>query len=248
MFELTIKIEINIKMILTVIAFLILTLFSFKERASLEKAKPTLFASTENIQEYNDSISTRIFTFEDVFTETNLPITFTDTIYLKNYPDERGRDVKKVVKYDTATLVGTNDFTYWKIKYNGKIYYVDRNVITTSAEEVTSLKNATYNTSWNGPVLNSRLGTVQGPTGKETYYNLDMSGVIAIMRRMGNEDIYWIRDDGVKMLGDYVMVAANLNLFPRGSLVECSLGTGIVCDTGGFALRNPTQLDIAVNW
>ena len=82
---------------------------------------------------------------------------------------------------------------------------------------------------------------------KETYYNLDMSGVISIMRGIGNNDQYWVRSDGVKMLGDYVMVAANLNIRPRGSLVETSLGTGIVCDTGGFAAVNPTQLDIAVN-
>ena len=101
---------------------------------------------------------------------------------------------------------------------------------------------------WKGPVLSKRSGTIIGPSGKETYYNLNMAGVVNIMRRMGNEDEYWVRDDGVKMLGDYVMVAANLNLRPRGSLIETSLGMGIVCDTGGFAARNPTQLDIAVSW
>ena len=101
---------------------------------------------------------------------------------------------------------------------------------------------------WKGPVLSKRSGTIIGPSGKETYYNLNMAGVVNIMRRMGNEDEYWVREDGVKMLGDYVMVAANLNLRPRGSLIETSLGMGIVCDTGGFAARNPTQLDIAVSW
>ena len=44
------------------------------------------------------------------------------------------------------------------------------------------------------------------------------------------------------------MVAANLNVHPRGSIVETSLGLGIVCDTGGFASGNATQLDIAVSW
>lgn len=101
---------------------------------------------------------------------------------------------------------------------------------------------------WDGPVLNAYNGTVMGPSGKETYYNLDMSGVISIMRGMGNTDEYWIREDGCKMLGDYIMCAANLDVHPRGSLVESSLGTCIVCDTGGFAENNPTQLDIAVNW
>ena len=68
------------------------------------------------------------------------------------------------------------------------------------------------------------------------------------MRRMGNNDKYWVRDDGVKMLGKYVMIAANLNIRPRGSLVPTSLGMGIVCDTGGFASKNPTQIDIATSW
>ena len=101
---------------------------------------------------------------------------------------------------------------------------------------------------WKGPVLSRSKGAIIGPSGKETYYNLNMTGVVNIMRSMGNTDEYWVRDDGVKMLGDYVMVAANLNLRPRGSLIETSLGMGIVCDTGGFASRNPTQLDIAVTW
>ncbi|MBE6027005.1 MAG: hypothetical protein E7227_00175 [Clostridiales bacterium] len=104
------------------------------------------------------------------------------------------------------------------------------------------------NNRWKGPVLTKSSGTVTGPSGKETYYNLNMAGVVSIMRGIGNEDEYWVRDDGVKMLGDYVMVAADLGLRPRGSLVETSLGTGIVCDTGGFAQRNPYQLDIAVTW
>lgn len=101
---------------------------------------------------------------------------------------------------------------------------------------------------WKGPVLSRSAGTVIGPSGKETYYNLNMAGVVNIMRRMGNEDEYWVREDGCKMLGDYIMVAANLNVHPRGSIVETSLGEAIVCDTGGFAARNPHQLDIAVSW
>ena len=101
---------------------------------------------------------------------------------------------------------------------------------------------------WKGPVLSKSRGTVTGPSGKETYYNLNMDGVVNIMRRMGNEDEYWVREDGCKMLGDYIMVAANLNVHPRGSIVETSLGKAIVCDTGGFAARNPHQIDVAVNW
>lgn len=107
---------------------------------------------------------------------------------------------------------------------------------------------ATVNTAWNGSALSASAGVNYGPSGKETYYNLDMSGVVSIMRGIGNTDAYWVRSDGVKMLGDYVMVAANLSVHPRGSLVETSLGTGIVCDTGGFAASNANQLDIATSW
>lgn len=102
--------------------------------------------------------------------------------------------------------------------------------------------------SWSGQKLTPSAGTIMGPSGKETYYNLDMSGVVRIMRSIGNNDPYWVRSDGVKMLGNYVMVAANFSIRPRGSYIQTSLGMGIVCDTGGFAAHNPTQLDIAVDW
>jgi hypothetical protein len=105
--------------------------------------------------------------------------------------------------------------------------------------------------SWSGAVLSPQAGVVQGPSGKETYYNLDMSGVVSLMRQMGYDEAnypYWVRNDGCKMLGNYIMVAADLNLRPRGSVIECSLGTALVCDTGGFAAADPYQLDIAVTW
>lgn len=104
---------------------------------------------------------------------------------------------------------------------------------------------------YGGQVLNSRVGTIEGPSGKETYYNLPMSGVVSIMRNAGfseDEYPYWVREDGCKMLGDYIMVAADLSIRPRGSLIECSLGMAIVCDTGSFIYSNPYQLDIATTW
>lgn len=99
--------------------------------------------------------------------------------------------------------------------------------------------------------LTPSAGIYWGPSGKETYYNLDMSGIVRIMRNQGfseEEYPYWVRDDGCKMLGDYIMVAADLNKHPRGSIVECSLGTAIVCDTGSFVNTTDVSLDIAVDW
>ena len=97
-------------------------------------------------------------------------------------------------------------------------------------------------------VLTPRKGVNQGPTGKETWYNMDMTGVLYLMNDLGytyEEYPYWIREDGVKMFGDYVMAAADLSIFPKGTIVESSLGTAMIVDTGDL---EPYQLDIAVNW
>ena len=110
------------------------------------------------------------------------------------------------------------------------------------------LANQTRSLNWSGPVLSRSNGSIYGPSGKETYYNLNMSGCVSNMNRRGYYYDVWVRNDGCKMFGDYIMCAANLGVHPFGSLVECSLGTCIVVDTGGFAAGNPNQLDIAVTW
>lgn len=118
-------------------------------------------------------------------------------------------------------------------------------------QELTKQLEATKLFIWDGPVLTASKGVNYGPSGKETYYNLPMGGVVRIMRNMGFDAEnypYWVRNDGVKMLGDYVLCACNLSVHPRGSLVEISLGKGICADTGGFAKHNPTQIDIATSW
>ena len=118
-------------------------------------------------------------------------------------------------------------------------------------EEEKKKKVEIIETSYSGSKLTKSKGTIQGPSGKETYYNLNMSGVVSIMRRKGFSEAeypYNVRTDGVKCLGPYVMVAAHLGNRPRGSKVQTSLGTGLVCDTGGFATANPSQIDIATSW
>lgn len=118
----------------------------------------------------------------------------------------------------------------------------------TSSAATSSVATTAPVSSWDGPVLTSFAGIIQGPSGSETYYNLNMSGVISIMKSIGYDYDYWVRADGVKMYGEYVMCAADLNLRPRGSIIETSLGPGIVCDTGGFTTIDPYRLDIAVTW
>ena len=126
-------------------------------------------------------------------------------------------------------------------------------------EDIVAQNNTYVNTTYTEPqtiytqptcdgVLTASNGVNYYGNQKETYYNLNMDGVISIAQSQGIEGEYWVRDDGCKMYGDYIIVAANLDTHPRGSLVETSLGTGIVLDTGGFAASDPNQVDIATEW
>ena len=115
-------------------------------------------------------------------------------------------------------------------------------VITASCEPTPAYNPPT------GGCLTPSGGVHNGPSGLETYYNLPMEKVIEQARNFGIEGEYWVRDDGVKMYGDYVILACNRDVHPMGTLVETSLGTGISLDTGGFAEGNPNQCDIATSW
>ncbi len=80
---------------------------------------------------------------------------------------------------------------------------------------------------------------------QETYYDLPMSGVMSFCGKAN----YTVRSDGAKVDEDgYILVAANLNRYPRCSIVETSLGLGKVYDTGTFASSNPEQFDLATDW
>ena len=97
--------------------------------------------------------------------------------------------------------------------------------------------------------LNRRDGVNYYKGTKETYYNLNMKRIYERAdRNFGSHHKKWIRDDGVKCYGPYVIVAAPLDVHPYGSIIETSLGEGIVLDTGAFAETNKDQIDIAVDW
>ena len=84
---------------------------------------------------------------------------------------------------------------------------------------------------------------------KETYYNLKMDRVVKRAKEKGVvEGEYHVSEDGVKCIGDYVIVAAPYETWDYGTCVMTSLGKGIVIDTGKFAETNKCQIDIAVAW
>lgn len=162
-------------------------------------------------------------------------------VHIRKRPTSKSKSLK-ILKLNTKVKYNNYNSKWVEIKYKKSTAYIYKKYI--SKKKTKKLKVYT----WNGPKLTKSKGVNYGPSGKETYYNLNMSGVVRIMKNQGYNYKYWIRKDGCKMYGDYIMVAANLKLRPRGSLVKTSLGMGIVCDTGGFAKSNPTALDIATNW
>ncbi len=84
----------------------------------------------------------------------------------------------------------------------------------------------------------------KGISHRETYYDLKMDGVMGFCG-----GTYSVREDGAKIdQNGYVLVAANLNRYPRCSIVETSLGLGRVYDTGGFATVHPEGFDLATDW
>ena len=137
------------------------------------------------------------------------------------------------------------------------VYEVERNhvepeeeVIETGPEILESGLNVSPLTARRG--VNQYWTTVNGVPvyRKETYYDLPMGGVMGIAARVcGAAAYYTVRADGVKVDAEgYVLVAADLNRYPRCSVVETSLGLGRVYDTGSFTLSNPEQFDLATDW
>lgn len=169
----------------------------------------------------------------------------TTILNIRQEPDTDSEILGKFSVGNKVEVTGKVVDSDWvQIEYKGKVAFVNSKYLSKKKPETCK----SISSNWNGPKLTRQAGRIQGPSGEETYYNLDMSGVISIMRSMGNNDEYWVRSDGCKCLGDYIMVAADLNIHPRGSIVQTSLGLGRVCDTGTFTYNNPYQIDIAVTW
>ena len=99
-----------------------------------------------------------------------------------------------------------------------------------------------------GPHLTPAGGVFEFEGHTETYYNLDMSVVVSVAQSRGIAGEYHVRSDGAKMIGDYIMVAACYDVHPYGSLVNTSLGMGIVVDTGAFTAWNAGNIDISTTW
>ena len=179
-----------------------------------------------------------------------------DNVSVYTQPDPQSRVMTVLNQNDPVTLTGTSTQDLYRINVNNQTGYINRNALSdhalTFSDLLAVIKAQPVTYSWTGAILNPSSGSVAGPSGKETYYNLDMSGVISGMRSLGFDAVnypYWVRSDGAKMLGPYVMVAADLSAHPKGSIIDISLGQAIVADTGGFVNNGSgTKVDVAVTW
>lgn len=202
--------------------------------------------ATENfkliVKESPDNVKPKISGVKNITITVGEKVDLFKNIKVTDNKTASNKLVKKVVGTYNINKAGTYTLAYQVTDEAGNT--------TTSSKFNLVVKNKVAS-SWKGKKLSRSAGTIQGPSGKETYYNLNMNGCVRIMRRLGYSEAkypYWVRADGVKMFGDYVMVAASLDIRPKGSLVNTSLGMGIVVDTGTFVKTNKTQLDIAVTW
>lgn len=220
-------------------------------QVDIDEIKTITVSSDEEIINDENSYETNVEvenenTYEVCDSEENYDMYVTELINVRSEPNTESEVIDKLpIKSEVEVTGEVVDENWVRIDMDGQEAYVCSDYLVESTEGIEAF---TYNYNWTGPKLNAYSGRVQGPSGSETFYNLDMSGVIKICQSQGIYGEYWVRSDGAKMYGNYIMCAANLNLRPRGSLVETSLGTGIVVDTGTFAQGNPTGLDIATNW
>ena len=94
-------------------------------------------------------------------------------------------------------------------------------------------------------ILTAGLGRITYGNHVETWYDLPMNKVIQRSQDAGIPCEYWVDDRGVKMFGQWVIVAAHPSK-TRYTRVQTSLGEGIILD---FHTTPDTELyDIATSW
>ena len=237
---------------------------------SIEKTDVVIVtASLEDIAVKEDTKTNQLNSVEEKEEDTkDLEVVDTDvkelkkTLYVNNQanvrvmPTTESEVLTKLNKGDDIKVTGETK-KWYRIKYKDADAFISKDLCqATKPQEAKPQEtrasskndNSSIPTEWSGKRLTKQAGTVQGLSGKETYYNLNMSGVVSRLHRMGYSGEYWVRDDGVKMFGNYILVAASFDIRPIGTILPTSLGMGIVADTGGFAKYNKYQLDIATTW
>lgn len=80
---------------------------------------------------------------------------------------------------------------------------------------------------------------------KESWYDLDVSNCVKRAQDIGIPAEYHVREDGVKMFGPWVILAAHPSV-TRYTRIQTSLGEGIVLDR--HTCQDQNLIDIATTW
>lgn len=163
---------------------------------------------------------------------------------------QRTYDADKPVGYRQITepgVLGKKLVTYQVELRDGKELSrtVIQSVVTVQPQTQTEVDGVKSNGNGLTPSKGVNFFTDgQGVTHRETFYDLNMSGV---MKFCGGT--YSVRSDGVKVdQNGYILIAADLSRYPRCSVVQTSLGLAKVYDTGAFISVYPDGYDIATDW
>lgn len=95
-------------------------------------------------------------------------------------------------------------------------------------------------------ILTAKAGKIAYNGHIETWYDKPMARVVQRAQNMGIPVDYWEREDGCKMFGPWVIVAAHPSK-TRYTFVDTSLGKGIILDFH-TCYDKPELYDIATSW
>lgn len=179
----------------------------------------------------------------------------TTSVHIRRNPDTDAEIVKTVPINTKLTIIENDIVDDWKgVLIDDEYFWISSKYLSKKKTEIKKEESSETNSNIaSQPVAGAHLTRQSGVFTyngrRESYYNLNMSGVVRRMKQRGFSGEYAIRNDGVKTFGGLVMVAADFNTFPLGTIVQTSLGTGIVCDTGSFVNTYGSRaFDIATNW
>lgn len=234
------------KMVLALIASVAAVAFSHPTNVNADVIADSEITHTDN--NLIGGVSKHLYSvLKDTVSDDELEFSVGYTNTKVNFRAEEDDDseILDTLKLNTKIEYIDDNNDWFFVRYKGEYGYIKAEYVSDKKTKVANKKQISLPKNH----LTRSKGVFYYNGRRESYYNLNMSGVVRIMRNRGFDGVYSIREDGVKTLGGYVMVAADFRTYPRGSFVETSLGTGIVCDTGSFIYTYGSgALDIATAW
>ena len=230
-------------------------IYSLRQKEPIKSEEPLIAKTGINAVLYDFDLSNAI-TYEDndvtVVSAPEQKVGYaTTTVNIRSLPSTESEIYGILNQNDKIRYITTNrdgqDWCVIELK-DEELGYVRADYVSDSKVKVTP-KTETVIYEYSGEKLTPSKGVNNGPSGFETYYNLDMSNCVRYMHDLGFEGDYWVRNDGAKMFGNEIMIATDTNKFPKGTKLQTSLGMGIVSDHCERSVNEGRIIiDLAVTW